>query len=166
MDSYGLPKLAVIGTSISWVTLLNGYSSGTHDLIWLFGAQTVQGTAQGSPQTGWITSADFADQSLGTCAWTLTVKNKTTLVLTEVATGSIFLETTEYNTKRLTAEAAEAAILKIMQGGGNQSISIKGRSSSKYSLADLQSQASRARSQMNRLLNGSAGTQVLVRFGA
>jgi hypothetical protein len=165
VTTLNLPKSAVIGTQISWVTLVDGFSSAGYDLIWLFGiVPTIQATAQTPPQTGWTTTADFADQPLGSCAYTLTVKNKTTLALTEVATGTLFLETPEYNTQRLTAEAAEAAILKIMQNGGNQSISIKGRSSSKYGLADLQGQASRARSQMNRLLNGSAGSQVLVRF--
>jgi hypothetical protein len=169
MTTLGLPKSAVIGTQISWVTLVDGFSSATHDLTWAFVAQTnlpetIIATPQAPPQTGWITTADFAEQSLGAFAYTLTVLNRSTLALTEVATGTIFLETPEYNTQRLTAETAESAILRIMQGGGNQSINIKGRSSSKYGLADLQNTASRARSQMNRLLNGSAGSQVLVRF--
>jgi hypothetical protein len=169
MTTLNLPKSAVIGTQISWVTLVDGFSSATHDLTWSFGFQssfpeTIIGTAQTPPQAGWISTSDFAEQILGFCPWSLTVLNRSTLALTEVATGTLFLETPEYNTQRLTAEAAEAAILKIMQNGGNQSISIKGRSSSKYGLADLQNQASRARSQMNRLLNGSAGSQVLVRF--
>lgn len=165
MASITLPKVTLIGTSTSWVTLIDGFTASAHDLIWLFGATTVQGVAQPSPQIGWTTTHDFEDQALGPCAWTLSVKNKSTLTLTEVATGSIFLETPEYQTQRLTAEACEQAILRIAQGGGNQSISIKGRSSSKYGLSDLQAQASRARNQMGRMLRKGGGSQILVNFG-
>jgi len=166
MGTYGLPKSAVIGTQISWVSLVEGYSSATHDLLWLFGAVPEQGVAQTPPQTGWTTTADFDGQPLGPCAWTLSVGDKSTLVVTEIATGSIFLETPEYNTHRLTAESAEQAILKIMQGGGYQSTSIKGRSSSKFGLADLKAIASQARNQMNRMLNRDSANQILVRFGS
>lgn len=163
----GIPKVTLIGTSISWVTLIDGYTSATHDLIWLFGATTVQGVGQTPPQIGWTTTHDFDGASLGPCAWTLSVKNKSTLALTEVATGSTFLETPEYQTQRLTAESCEQAILRIAQGGGNQTISIKGRSSSKFGLSDLQAQASRARSQMDRMLRNQngGGCQILVNFG-
>jgi hypothetical protein len=165
VEILGIPKTALIGTSASWVTLVEGFSSATHDLLWLFSLTQVQGVAQSSPQVGWVTTADFEGLSLGPCVWSLSVKNKTTLEILFIASGSIFLETSEYQTQRLTAEAAEAAILKILQGGGNQSLSIKGRSSSKYGLAELQAQASRARSQMNRMLGKGSGSLLLAIFG-
>lgn len=161
----GIPKTAVIGAIATWITILPGYPSATFDLIWLLGTQTINGTAQTLPGTGWETSTNFDWGALGPCAWTLSVRHKSTLVITEIATGSIFVETPEYNTLRLQAEAAAAAILKILQGGGNQSLSIKGRSSSKYSLSDLRGIEGAARAKMARLLApGGAGSQLLARF--
>jgi hypothetical protein len=161
-----VPKTAIIGTPTIWVTeAIPSYPSTAYDLIWYFDATRIAGTAD-PIGGGWITETHWDGATLGNCAFSLAVTNKATLVYSDIIEqGVIFLETPEYNMLRLQSEAADYAILKILQGGGNQSLSIKGRSSTKYGLAELQSLAKTARSQMARLLSGGAGGQLLVNFG-
>lgn len=160
-DSIGIPKLATISVPSTWTTTLDAYNSTTHDLVWIVGTSTAQGVASGA---GWVTSADWASLKLGASNWILNVRDKTTLAMTQISTGSIFLETLQYKNLREQYEAAEAAILKILQGGGNQSISIKGRSTSKYGLEQLKALSKSCQTEMDKLLNGNQRTQVLVRF--
>lgn len=164
MVTFGIPKIAVIDTAVSWVTTISGYSSAVFDLVWLFGSTQVLGVAQSTPQTGWTTTTAFDWGVLGPSSWSLSVKNRSTLVVTEIATGSIFLETPDYAMLRRQRDAANEAIAKILEGGGNQSVSIKGRSTSKYGLQELKAIAKECESNMARLLQGGEFGQVLVRF--
>jgi hypothetical protein len=156
--SANVPLISTIGKETSWVSILSGYSSATHDLIFVVEGFTIPAIAQSSPQIGWTLTSRFLDFITGSAPWTASVKNKGTGEVVEVETGSIFLESQEYSNYRAIAEDAEAAISNVLKGGANQTLSIKGRSSSKYGLAELQKLASDARFRMSRLENGGGIT--------
>lgn len=161
----GIPKTAIIGTQTTWVDVFPGFSNVTHDLIWLFGTVQVIGTPQPSPQTGWTTSTDFSFATLGPLSWEVSARRKSDQVITEIANGSIFTETEEYNMLCQQKKAVSETILKILRGGGNQILSIKGRSSTKYSLTELKSLESELKTQLDRMLNPGASGRILVNFG-
>jgi hypothetical protein len=156
--SANVPLTSVIGKESSWVSILAGYSNATHDLILVVEGFTIPAIAQPSPQIGWTLTSKFLDFITGAAPWTASVKNKDTGEVTEVETGSIFLESQEYSNYRAIAEDAEAAISLLLKDGGYQTLSIKGRSSSAYGLADLQKLALDARFRMSRLENGGGIT--------
>lgn len=166
MISYGIPRVATIGTTLQWLTAIAGFTPTTFDLRWMVGALQIDSAAN-SAGTGWITSASFDGLNLGEAAWSLTTIQKVTATETEVATGRIFLETPEYTIIRQQLEAADLAIKKALEGGGYQTISIKGRSSTKYGLGDLRSlrsQLARQLEMMRSTANDGGSSQVLIRF--
>jgi hypothetical protein len=153
-----IPNIATIGTSTSWVSIFDDYSSASSDLTFVIGAQSLSGIAQSHPQIGWSFNTDFSFAKLGACPWVASIKNRSSGEVSEVATGSIFLETVQYSTLRQTAEEMEKAILQIARSGGHQSAAVKGRSYTRYDLAAMQRIAETSRSKMAKLTNGGFHT--------
>lgn len=167
MVNYGVPRTATIGTQTTWATpsaAIVGFSPATFNLLWVFGDQlSVIGSANGA-NTAWTTATDFLVLSLGDYAWSLRTVHKATNVETPIDAGGIFLETPEYTVLRQQVAEIDKAILTIVKGGGNQTISIKGRSTTKYGLSDLRALRTQVARQLEVMRSGGRFGQVLVRF--
>ena len=139
-DQFGIPAQFIDGIETRWETSLDDYRSEDYELLWFFtpyGATNPTDFAIANPSSNgdWCTSITLSSQSPG---WTYSakVRNQDSHLVTEVTTGTfellVVLSELEGQIK-----AIRDALVEIGRGGKAQSYSIRGRSLSQYSLAEL-----------------------------
>lgn len=139
-DLFGIPAQFVDGIETRWETSLDSYRSEDYDLLWFFtpdSANNPTDFAIANPTINgdWCTSITLSSQSLG-WSYSAKVREKSTHLVAEVTTGTfdllVVLSELEGQIK-----AIRDALVEIGRGGKPQSYSIRGRSLSQYSLAEL-----------------------------